>query len=152
MYHQEGLSGFDRATGSGREILFGDQTYRNIYIQRCPYLNRNSTISQFPQCTCPISHNTRQWNRNVHIWDRCTVGFVRLAYREDFVLFHRSLVKWLHAHALRGMSWSCLWDAQNIPYSRDIYFTRDDLNMAWGPYNQWRVHKMTHVDKNVNLW
>ena len=33
--------------------------------------------SQIPQCTCPISHNTPLWNRNVHIsvpmW--CTVGY-----------------------------------------------------------------------------
>ena len=49
----------------------------------------NWAISQIPQCTCSISHNapfrtemctSLFWMVHCGIWNKCTVGFVRLVY------------------------------------------------------------------------
>ena len=50
----------------------------------------NRLFTQIPQCTCPISHNAPFiiemctflfWMMHCGMWDKCIVGFVRLAYR-----------------------------------------------------------------------
>ena len=80
-------------THSTRYSVVSNYVKTYICLEEYWECHLDGTNSQIPQCTCLISHNALFrtgmctflfWMVHCGIWDRCTVGFVKLVYFVHF--------------------------------------------------------------------